>query len=106
MQPSATRLSDRAIAILGGLVRSQKISPMPPGAGNLALGYLRLDRSAGGFYWLALSGSDLRRGAGGPDEADILADSFVEAMARLGTPRRSAMEIPPLAPQSCLSKIA
>jgi hypothetical protein len=102
---SSSRLSDRALAVLAGLVRSQRVAPMLPGSANTARGFLRLDRAAGGFYWLSIAGNELRRGHGDPAEADVISGSFVEAMMRLGSPRPSAMEIPPMAPKSCLAQV-
>jgi hypothetical protein len=102
-QPS--RLSDRALAVLAGLVRSQRIAPMLPGSANTARGFLRLDRAAGGFFWIALDGKQLRRGAGDPAEAESLSDSFIDAMVRLGAPRQSTLEIQAPSPQSSLAKI-
>jgi hypothetical protein len=77
---------------------------MPPGAANVRHGYLRVERVGGGFYWLRCDGSVIRRGRD-LAEAESFSASFIEAMARLGMPRQSALEIPASTPQSSLSKI-
>lgn len=101
---SEHRLSVRASAILGGLIRSGKVHVMPPGAANVRHGYMRVERVGGGFYWLRCDGSVIRRGRD-LAEAESLSAGFIEAMARLGMPRQSAMEIPASEPKSALAAI-
>jgi hypothetical protein len=100
-----SRLSDRALAIVAGLVKSAKVAPMMPGAANFRHGFMRLDRvgAEGIFYWVAADGSVLKRGRD-LGEADDLAPGFVQAMERLGAPR-AGLEVIATEPQSCLARV-
>jgi hypothetical protein len=105
-QRQSSRLSDRALAIVAGLVQSKKVAPMVPGSANMARGFMRLDRvgAEGIFYWIALDGSTLKRGRD-LAEADDLAPGFVQSMERLGQPRRG-LDVPPAPVKSCLAGMA
>jgi hypothetical protein len=100
------RLSDRATAILAGLIKSGKVHITPPGTANVRHGFMRLDRvgAEGIFYWIALDGSTLKRGRD-LAEADDLAPGFVQSMERLGQPRRG-LDVPPAPVKSCLAGMA
>jgi hypothetical protein len=101
---SEQRLSARASAILGGLIRSGKVHVMPPGAANVRHGYMRVERVGGGFYWLRCDGSVIRRGRD-VTEAEALSDAFRDAMEGLGAPRRG-LDVPPAPVKSCLASVA
>jgi hypothetical protein len=97
---SSSRLSDRALCIVAGLVKSGRIHVMPPGSMTFWRGYARLDRAGGGHYWVSCAGDVIRRGRD-VTEAEALSPGFVSAMERLGAPRRG-LDVPPLPVKSCL----
>jgi hypothetical protein len=97
------RLSDRGNAVLAGLVKSGKVHVTPPGAANVRHGHMRLERVGGGFFWLAVDGSVIRRGRD-LAESEQLADGFVRKMAELGAPR-AGLEVTATEPQSALARV-
>jgi hypothetical protein len=97
------RLSDRALCIVGGLIKTGRVAVMPPGSMTFWRGYARLDRASGGFFWLACDGTAIRRGRD-VTESEALSDTFRHAMERIGQPRRG-LDVP--APvKSCLASMA
>jgi hypothetical protein len=72
-------LSARAKAIAEGLIRTDRAGKH----GKYDQGMLRLERRGGGFYWIALNGSRLLRGAQLPT-ADELQPRFTEAKEMAG----------------------
>jgi hypothetical protein len=68
--PTEQLISSRAKAIAQGLIRTDRAG-------------LRLECLTGGFYWIALNGSRVLRGARLPT-AEELQPKFIEAMARAG----------------------
>jgi len=75
-------ISDRAKAIVRGLVRTKRAARgVAPDQGTL-----RLQCLSGGYYWISLDGHRVLRGKELFD-ADELQQKFLDAMARAGTPR-------------------
>jgi hypothetical protein len=77
--PTEQLISPRAKAIAQGLIRTDRAETH----GVYDRGMLRLECLSGGFYWIALNGSRLLRGARLPT-AEELQPKFIEAMARAG----------------------
>jgi hypothetical protein len=77
--PTEQLISPRAKAIAQGLIRTDRAGTH----GVYDQGMLRLECLSGGFYWIALNGSGLLRGARLPT-AEELQPKFIEAMARTG----------------------
>jgi hypothetical protein len=77
--PLEPPLSPRAKAIAEGLIRTDRAAKH----GVFDRGMLRIECLGGGFYWIALNGSRLLRGARLPT-ADELQPKFIEAMERAG----------------------
>ena len=78
-KPADLALSARAKAIAEGLIRTDRAGKH----GVYDQGMLRLERRGGGFYWIALDGSRLLRGARLPT-ADELQPRFIGAMKDAG----------------------
>jgi len=87
MRVRLIREAARRIAL--GLMRSGRASSNIQDVGNL----LRLDRIAGGYYWIECSGDELRQGPTLLD-AEPLQDSFRLAMARSGRGPQPAIPAP------------
>ena len=79
--PAPLLLSPRAKQIAEGLVRTGRASDA-----RLFRTWLQLRATAGNFYWIALDGSALLRGATF-DGAEELQQRFSDAMARAGATR-------------------
>ena len=79
MKVSDMRPTNSANAIVTGLIRTGRARNRSERLGDL----IRLERSAGGFYWLDINGSELRQGPmllG----AEPLQPKFVAAMRTAG----------------------
>jgi len=107
--PVTTGLSDRSRAIIAGLIKSGRARRVSEGQGHRlvdARGFVTLVKlvPAGGIYRVHRDGNMV---LSGPDIVDVapLQPGFIEAMARLGMPRQSAMEIPSSEPKSALAAI-
>jgi hypothetical protein len=72
-------ISPRARAIAEGLIRTDRAGKH----GVIDQGMLKLECTKGGFYWIALNGSGLFRGATLPMAAE-LQPKFIDAMERAG----------------------
>lgn len=72
------RPSDSATAIATGLIRTGRAAHTER-VGDV----LRLDRHAGGYYWIEIKGTEVRQGLALRD-AEPLQSTFVAAMARVG----------------------
>jgi hypothetical protein len=80
MAAAKIEVSDRARAIIEGLIRTRRGSDP-----HIAGAYVRLRSKIGGFYWVRIDGTRLLRGDD-VDDAEQLQVSFTEAMARAGRP--------------------
>ena len=79
MKLSGMRPTDSAAAIVTGLIRTGRARNRSERLGDL----IRLERCAGGYYWLDINGTELRQGPmllG----AEPLQESFVAAMLASG----------------------
>jgi hypothetical protein len=81
--PSTSHLEPRGKFVLRGLIATGR-APRPAGQ-QPENGLLKLTRTAGGHFWLSLDGETLLAGDTFA-EAEELQPSFVELMARIGTP--------------------
>jgi hypothetical protein len=77
--PTEQLISSRAKAIAQGLIRTDRAGMQ----GVCDRGLLRLQCLSGGFYWIALNGKRVLRGARLPT-ADELQPKFTDAMERAG----------------------
>ena len=107
--PVTTGLSDRSRAIITGLIKSGRARRVSEGQGHRlvdARGFVTLLKLApgGGIYRVHRDGNVV---LSGPDIVDVapLQPGFIDAMARLGAPRQSALEVPAMAPQSSLAAV-
>jgi hypothetical protein len=78
MEEPGPRPTDRARYVALGLIRSGRADRQER-VGDL----LRLERIGGGFYWLDISGRELRRGDTLAD-AEELQPTFLKAMHEIG----------------------
>jgi hypothetical protein len=79
VKPVEPVISERAAAIIRGLVRTERAAK---GAVS-DQGMLRLECLSGGFYWISLDGSGVRRGTE-LAAADELQAKFLDTMERAG----------------------
>jgi hypothetical protein len=79
VKPAESVISERAGAIVRGLVRTERAAK-----GVVSdQGMLRLECLSGGYYWVSLDGSDIRRGSA-LAAADELQAKFQDSMERAG----------------------
>jgi len=79
MKQNKMRPTNAANAIAAGLVRSGRARNRSERVGDM----IRIERYAGGYYWLDLNGGELRQGTSLLD-AEPLQPSFVAAMMKAG----------------------
>ena len=82
MTKPTIRPTDNATAIATGLIRTGRAAHTER-VGDV----LRLERRAGGYYWINFDGAEVRQGLALGD-AEPLQMSFAAAMARLGHPAK------------------
>lgn len=106
--PQSPSISDRARAIIAGLITSSRARRVGEGQGHRlvdARGFVTLVKLSpgGGIYRIQRDGNLV---LSGPDIVDLapLQPGFVEAMTRIGTPRKG-LEVEPAIPQSALARL-
>lgn len=82
MTKPTIRPTDNATAIATGLIRTGRAAHTER-VGDV----LRLERRAGGYYWINFDGAEVRQGLALGD-AEPLQMSFAAAMARVGHPAK------------------